>query len=213
MIRFGVVQLDEEIVYNNNQCKLKINSGEYSRGTLLMTSRFVVMVCSSLCELDFRFHFSDICWKRQDSENGFMIPWDKVTVQAITQEPQRLIYFMIDASWPEDPATNQNGNGNHVEDNAEPADDGSEDEGNNSDCSLQEFTEFHISPDNLDDVDEIYFVMTKFPAVAPMDDSDDDDFFDGENIEQMNINEEDESHCVSFNLERVHLSTFHCIWR
>lgn len=41
MIRFGVVQLDDEIVYTNSQCQLKINSGEYTRGELLMTNRFV----------------------------------------------------------------------------------------------------------------------------------------------------------------------------
>lgn len=194
MIRFGVVQLDEEIVYNNNQCKLRINSGEYTRGTLLMTSRFVLKLPSRLNVIsNFVSYFSEICWKRQDSENGFMIPWEKVTVQAITQEPQRLIYFMIDASWPEDPAAvNHNGNGNHDEGNVEPADNESEDEGNNSDCSVQEFTEFHISPDQADSVDEIYFIMTKFPVVAPMDDSDDDSFFDGENMEQMNINEDNE---------------------
>lgn len=138
--------------------------------------------------------FREFCWKRQDSENGFMIPWDKVTVQAITQEPSRCVYFMIDVSWPDDPASNQNGeaNGNHVNENNE-GQEGSEDEGNDSEGSIQELTEFHIMPDAADAVDEIYFIMSKFPATNPMDDeSDDDDFFDGENIENMNIQDDDQ---------------------
>lgn len=128
-----------------------------------------------------------------------MIPWEKVTVQAITQQPQRCIYFMIDVSWPDDPAANANhnheanGNGHaEAEDNAE-ANEGSEDEGNDSEGSIQELTEFYIVPDSPDDVDEIYFVMTKFPAAEAMDDeSDDDDFFDGENMEQMNLNDDND---------------------
>lgn len=46
MIRFGVVETDEEIVYENNQCKLKINQREFLRGKLLMTSRFVCFAIS-----------------------------------------------------------------------------------------------------------------------------------------------------------------------
>lgn len=43
MIRFGVVETDDEIVYNNSRCSLKINNGEAKRGTLLMTKRFVYL--------------------------------------------------------------------------------------------------------------------------------------------------------------------------
>lgn len=124
-----------------------------------------------------------------------MIPWEKVTVQAITQDPQRSIYFMLDVTWPaENVASIQNNvsaNGNHVHGNQD-AVDGSDDEGNDSEGSVQELTEFYLVPDVADDVDEIYYVMTKFPAAAPMEDDSDDDFFDGENIEQMNINDVDD---------------------
>lgn len=41
MIRFGVVNPDDEVVYNNSNCQLKVNSGETARGTLLMTNRSV----------------------------------------------------------------------------------------------------------------------------------------------------------------------------
>ena len=41
MIRFGAVNTDDEIVYNNNACKLKINNGSDERGELLLTKRFV----------------------------------------------------------------------------------------------------------------------------------------------------------------------------
>lgn len=199
MIKFGVVNPDEDIVYNNSNCKLKINSGEFMRGTLLMTSRFVVYIFVALrnfLHVSLLRLLSEICWKRNDSENGFMIPWEKITVQAITQEPQRCIYFMIDVSWPEDPASNANHNGANGNIDVENPDedvaqDGSEDEGNDSEGSVQELTEFYIVPDSADDVDEIYYVMTKFPVAEAMDDSDDDDFFDGENMEQMNLNEDD----------------------
>lgn len=132
-----------------------------------------------------------------------MIPWDKITVQAITQEPQRCIYFMIDVIWPVEanigqqlpaPPIAAHANGNHVDGNGD-AQEGSEDEGNDSEGSVQELTEFYIIPDSPDAVDEIYFVMSKFPVAENMEDqneSDDDDFFDGENMENMNINENDD---------------------
>lgn len=118
-----------------------------------------------------------------------MIPWDKVTVQAITQEPQRSVYFMIDASWPT-VAPNNGANGDHAENEDQ---NGSEDEGHESDGSVQELTEFHIIPDRSEDIDEIYYIMTKFPVADDMDEDSDDDFFDGENnIDQMNLNDDDE---------------------
>lgn len=125
-----------------------------------------------------------------------MIPWDKITVQAITQNPQRCIYFMIDVSWPDDPASgsaNQNNgaNGNHiVADNPEDAPNGAEDEADDSEGSLQELTEFYVVPDEADDVDEIYYVMSKFPVVEAMDDDEDSDenFFEGE-LDEMNLND------------------------
>ena len=125
-----------------------------------------------------------------------MIPWEKITVQAITQDPQRCVYFMIDVSWPaDDPALiepnngNPPANGNHDEEPNGDAED--DDEGNESEGSVQEITEFYIIPDSPDDVDELYFVMSKFPVDPPMEDSSDDDFFDGENLEHMNINDEE----------------------
>lgn len=124
-----------------------------------------------------------------------MIPWEKITVQAITQEPQRCVYFMIDVGWPESVVISNNGaeNGNGAVENHEEAENGSEDEGNASECSLQEMTEFHLIPENSDDIDEIYYIMTKFPEVPEdMEDDSDDDFFDGENMDQMNLNDDDE---------------------
>lgn len=124
-----------------------------------------------------------------DSGEGFMVPWEKVTVQAITQEPTRCVYFMIDVVWPGE--GNRNGNSN-----GDSHDSGQEDDDAQSEESLAEITEFHIVPANPEDVDEIYYIMTKFPEEAPMDDESDDEeaFFDGEHIEQMNIGdgEEDE---------------------
>ena len=121
-----------------------------------------------------------------------MIPWEKVTVQAIANEPQRCVYFMIDVRWPTEPAASSNGN--HENDEVE-INDVSEDEGNDSDDSEPELTEFYVVPNSGDvelDISELYYVMTKFPEVQAMEDDSDDDFFDGENMDQMNINEEED---------------------
>jgi len=47
-------------------------------------------------------------------------------------------------------------------------------------------------PDNIDDVDNIYYAMSRYPERAEMEaESDEDDnFLDGEDMEQMNINDE-----------------------
>jgi len=166
MIRFGTVDVDGDIVYNHERCKIKINNGEFEKGSLFMTS-------------------SEICWKRENSENGFIIPWEKVTVQAISNEPQRCVYFMIDVKWPE------SSNGNHSNDDPEEQN-GSEDEGNESEGSVQELTEFFVVPESENEIEELYYVMTKFPEAAPMDDDSDNEFFDGEHMDQMNINEDDD---------------------
>lgn len=100
---------------------------------------------------------------------------------------------MIDESWPGEGPANGAENGNHAEENVDEEHNGSEDEGHDSEGSVQELTEFYVVPDTPGDVDEIYFVMTKFPENPPMDeDSDDDDFFDGENMGEMNLNDADE---------------------
>lgn len=123
-----------------------------------------------------------------------MIPWEKVTVQAISNDPERCVYFMIDVSWPtEQAAGHSNGSaGNHASDEQEETHDGSEDEGNDSEGSVQELTEFYVVPIDENDVDELYYIMTKYPEAEPMDDDSEDDFFDGENMDQMNINDDDD---------------------
>lgn len=44
MIRFGAVNTDNEIVYTNIACKLKINNGDDERGELFLTKRFVYIL-------------------------------------------------------------------------------------------------------------------------------------------------------------------------
>lgn len=46
-------------------------------------------------------------------------------------------------------------------------------------------------PDNLDDVDNIYYAMSRYPERQDMEESDSEDsFLDGEDMEQMNINDD-----------------------
>jgi hypothetical protein len=40
MIRFGAVSLENEVVYSNSGCRLKINNGNEERGDLVLTNRF-----------------------------------------------------------------------------------------------------------------------------------------------------------------------------
>lgn len=47
-------------------------------------------------------------------------------------------------------------------------------------------------PDNRDEVDDIYFAMTRYPRHENMQESSDEgNFFDGEDMEQMNINDDE----------------------
>lgn len=93
---------------------------------------------------------------------------------------------MIDSKWSESeneqPESNSNGNGANGDNDEE----GSETE------SEQAITEFWLVPDSLDDVDNIYFFMSKYPAAEDSMENSDEEFFDGENIEQMNINDGDD---------------------
>lgn len=58
MIRFGTVSFDGDIAYNNDRCKLKINSGEFERGTLSLTNRFVYNIISDIFfGYFYNFHF------------------------------------------------------------------------------------------------------------------------------------------------------------
>ena len=46
-------------------------------------------------------------------------------------------------------------------------------------------------PDNADDVDNIYYAMSRYPQRVEMEESDEEDnFLDGEDMEQMNINDD-----------------------
>lgn len=82
-----------------------------------------------------------------------------------------------------------NGNGNGDEHNEEDEED--EDEGVEAE-SVHEMTEFWLIPEDSNDIDNIYFFMSKYPAAGEMDDSEEDEeFFDGEDMEQMNINDDE----------------------
>jgi hypothetical protein len=137
------------------------------------------------------FHFSAIGWKKNNS--SCFIPWDKIVVQAIQAEPQRSIYLMIDESWEneaQDPVlpvqNNENGNGAHHE---------GENEEEGSDCEdadeEQTMTEFWLIPENPDEIDDVYYVMTRCGNSNNMEEEseEDEEFLQGEDMGQMNIND------------------------
>lgn len=134
-------------------------------------------------------NFSEIAWKNENSNEGFLIPWGKIVVTAISQDPQRCIYFMIDSKWSdsneEEPA--------EADSNGTEANGGNDEEEGSETESEQAMTEFWLVPESEDDVDNIYYFMSKYPAANDSMDDSDDEFFDGENMEQMNINDDNES--------------------
>ncbi|KAL7019767.1 hypothetical protein ACKWTF_011240 [Chironomus riparius] len=175
MISIGTINYpQDEIEYFNKEMKLRINTGEFERGELIITK-------------------TELAWKKDNADSqGFSIPWDKIVVQAISSENTRSIYFMIDCLWPNSESSEANGavdNGDHHEneENGENDDDNEE----FIDCDEDSpITEFWMLPDNLDDVDNIYYAMTRYPERPEAEESDDENFLDGEDMEQMNINDE-----------------------
>lgn len=112
---------------------------------------------------------------------------------AISQDPQRCLYFMIDSKLfeSEEKPADLSSNGNDANGSG---DNGNEDEEGSETESENAITEFWLIPENSEDVDNIYFFMSKYPAAEEdMEESDgDNEFFDGEDIQQMNINDEDD---------------------
>lgn len=103
---------------------------------------------------------------------------------------------MIDSKWTNDePASNSNGNGNgNQNEEAEENEENNEEEEGEEDNAESEsdITEFWLIPEDPQDTENIYFFMSKYPAAEEMEDeeSDDDEFFNGDNIEQMDLNED-----------------------
>lgn len=153
MITFAEVIESPDMFYKNESVQIKIgNNDEYQRGKLFLSP-------------------NNISIKLDSQENAFIIPWSTITVQAITQEPSRSVYFMIDVSInlfnreqqnPPQVDEPMNGNQNGNDENAEDSD-----EGNGSVDSESNITEFWLLPDNPEAVDEIYQHMTKYPENPP----------------------------------------------
>lgn len=62
---------------------------------------------------------SSLHWKETGKEDGISVPWPKISVHAITSEPQKSIYLMLDFAlvWPgvHEPNLHRNGNGHAVD--------------------------------------------------------------------------------------------------
>ncbi|KAG5675051.1 hypothetical protein PVAND_004989 [Polypedilum vanderplanki] len=170
-----IEELDgNSILYNSNEVKLKINNGEFMQLEELTITK------------------EAISWKVNSSI--LFIPWDKIVVQAIQAEPQRSIYFMIDESWEQEqqnsvlPIQNHNnGNGSHTNKDEEDEDEVEDEE--------QNITEFWLIPNDADEIDNIYYIMTRSGNSNPDPENESDEneeFFEGEDIEQMNINDDDD---------------------
>lgn len=119
-----------------------------------------------------------------------------MVVQAIATEPQRSVYFMIDCQFPNqqqpnnEQENNANGNG-HIDGDEEEDNEELEEIGEEE----QPISEFWLIPADVDEIDNIYFIMTRFLESKDLDlekeEESDDEFFDGNDIEHMNINEDE----------------------
>lgn len=108
---------------------------------------------------------SSLGWKPNNRPESVTIPWQKISIHAITGDPRR-VYFMLDINltWPGvyDGRAQNNGNGNGIVE-----DEDEDDEGHESDESENAMTELWISPEDTSLIDVIYNVMIDCQAMNP----------------------------------------------
>jgi hypothetical protein len=167
-------------------------------------SEFTFFMFNSLANRS--LNSSNIALKLSSQQNAVIIPWESISVQAITQNPRR-VYFNVDVQinlFRDEPpvqANHQNG-GEHVDEpmngqenhEAPQANGDGEDcdEGNETDDSEEKMTEFWMLPEKPEDVDEIYSLMTKYPVntgqnSGDSDEEEEEEFFDGDDMANIHI--------------------------
>lgn len=137
---------------------------------------------------------SSLIWTCEERNSSIAIPWPRVGVQAVSSNPDKCIYLMLDINlvWPGFYEGRPQNNGNGVAADGEPGEDEDEtDEGHESEGSENEMTEMWLLPSAPAIVDQIYSAMRECQALNPDPGtvSEDEDYMEAEEEELQEVDE------------------------
>lgn len=137
---------------------------------------------------------SSLIWTCEERNSSIAIPWPRVGVQAVSSNPDKCIYLMLDINlvWPGFYEGRPQNNGNGVAGEGEPGEEEDEtDEGHESDGSENEMTEMWLLPSAPAIVDQIYNAMRECQSLNPDPGtvSEDEDYMEAEEEELQEVDE------------------------
>ncbi|XP_037049142.1 methylosome subunit pICln [Bradysia coprophila] len=146
MVVISPISMPEEgRLYEASNVKLKIDETQLNAGSLYFTS-------------------TSLLWQADGRTDGLSIPWTKISLHAISTDPVKCVYFMIDyrLQWPGVilERNGSNGNGN-VSENDDDVDEG------NYDDEDAEMTQMWLIPGDVEEVDKIYGAMIQCQVLNP----------------------------------------------
>lgn len=155
-----------------------------------------VKIGNSLIEPSGELHLteSSLIWTCEERNSSIAIPWPRVGVQAVSSNPDKCIYLMLDINlvWPGFYDGRPHNNGNGVAGEGEPGEEEDEtDEGHESDGSENEMTEMWLLPSAPAIVDQIYNAMRECQSLNPDPGtvSEDEDYMEAEEEELQEVDE------------------------
>lgn len=155
-----------------------------------------VKIGNSLIEPSGELHLteSSLIWTCEERNSSIAIPWPRVGVQAVSSNPDKCIYLMLDINlvWPGFYDGRPQNNGNGVAGEGEPGEEEDEtDEGHESDGSENEMTEMWLLPSAPAIVDQIYNAMRECQSLNPDPGtvSEDEDYMEAEEEELQEVDE------------------------
>ncbi|XP_055534074.1 methylosome subunit pICln isoform X1 [Wyeomyia smithii] len=165
----------EGIVYSAEDVKIKIGNNLIGpAGELHLTE------CS-------------LIWSCDERNSSISIPWPRVGVQAISSNPEKCIYLMLDINlvWPGFYDGRPQNNGNENGEGGREEEEDEHDEGHESDGSENEMTEIWLQPSAPQIVDEIYNAMRECQSLNPDPGavSEDEDYMEAEEDELQEVDE------------------------
>lgn len=173
------------IVYSANDVKVKIGDSVIApAGDLHLTE-------------------SSLIWSCAERNSSIAIPWPRVGVQAVTSNPEKCIYIMLDIDlvWPGFYEGRAHNNGNGIGGGEEDGEEDEHDEGHESDGSENDMTEMWLLPAAPQFVDEIYSAMRECQSLNPdpgaiSEDEDymeaeEDDLEDVDRMQNLQLEDED----------------------
>ncbi|XP_055626993.1 methylosome subunit pICln isoform X1 [Toxorhynchites rutilus septentrionalis] len=162
----------EEIVYSANDVKVKIGENIIpNAGELHLTQSALIWSCS-------------------ERNSSITIPWPRIGVQAVSSNPEKCIYLMLDINlvWAGFYEGRPQNNGNR---NAGQNGEDEHDEGHESDGSDNEMTEMWFQPPTPQIVDRIYNAMRECQSLNPDPGaiSEDEDYMEAEDDDLQEVDD------------------------